>query len=863
MTQAKDHQGADGSGGTVQAATSSASTTAARDAARIGAELIRRDGSTDPFAAAVRATRMPMIITDPRQDDNPVVFVNDAFVRLSGYPREEILGRNCRFLQGPETNPDDVARIRAAVSARQPFHGDIRNHRKDGEPFWNRLLLAPVRDAKGEVAYFFASQVDVTLEREKLANLESANAALAAEVAGRTRELAESEAQLRAVFASVPVGIITAELPSGRITGGNARAEEIIGHPILPMPGVEHYGDWIGFHPDGRRVRGEEWPLYHVIARGRERAELEVLYGLDEGARRWIRMIGAAVRDADGDRVGGLVAVLDVDRERRAEEALRDSEARYRQLFEAMDEGFCVIEFLDGPHGPLSDYIHIAANAAYARHAGIPNVVGQRLRTMVPDEAEGWLARYRPVLLTGESIRFEQELVATGRVLDLSAFRIEPPSRRQVAVLFQDVTERRRAEAALRDLNANLESRVAERTAELREREAQLAQVQKMEAVGHLAGGIAHDVNNMLQGVSSALELMRRRVEAGRTEEAMRYVEAARQSVGRAAALTHRLLAFSRRQALVPTRIDVDTLVSGMAELLRQTVGPAVAINLQKQPGIWPVRGDLSGLENAILNLAINARDAMPRGGQLTIRTAHAGLGPREVAGWEGAEPGDYVRLTVADTGEGMAPDVLAHAFEPFFTTKPQGRGTGLGLSQVYGFVRQSGGLVRIDSEVGHGTAVHLYLPRHLDDGTAAGAATALPPRRADARLAAKVLLVDDEDAVRLLAAEALRDLGCDVIEAETGPRGLDALRKALRDPRMQGVDLLVADVGLPGGLNGRQLADAARELVPQLPVLLITGYAGDVIAGDDLPARMRVLGKPFALDELAASVRAALEDRP
>jgi CheY-like chemotaxis protein len=267
-------------------------------------------------------------------------------------------------------------------------------------------------------------------------------------------------------------------------------------------------------------------------------------------------------------------------------------------------------------------------------------------------------------------------------------------------------------------------------------------------------------------------------------------------------------------------------------------------------------------LESALLNLAINARDAMlPDGGRLTIETAPVQLRQVDVADWDGAEPGDYVRITVADTGTGMPPDVLAHAFEPFFTTKPDGQGTGLGLSQLYGFVRQSQGVVRLDSAVGHGTSVHLYLARSLDapgDGDHAAARPDPDPGRA--AFATTVLLVEDEAAVRGFAAEALRDLGYRVLEAGDGPAGLAALRKALGETLGKGVDLLVTDVGLPNGLNGRQLADAARALVPDLPVLLITGYAGDAISGQGrLAPGMEVLRKPFDLDTLATRVQAII----
>jgi len=371
-----------------------------------------------------------------------------------------------------------------------------------------------------------------------------------------------------------------------------------------------------------------------------------------------------------------------------------------------------------------------------------------------------------------------------------------------------------------------------------------------MEAIGQLTGGIAHDFNNMLQGISSAIQLMDRRIMAGRAEEAARYVAAAQSGIERAAALTHRLLAFSRRQALAPRRVDVADLVRGLASMFHQTAGPAIGMVLHLAEPCWAVECDPNQLENALLNLVINARDAMPTGGTITVESAQHVFGP----GQPGAPPGDYVRLSVCDTGIGMPPDILAHAFEPFFTTKPAGQGTGLGLSQVYGFASQSRGTVRLESTPGAGTSVHLYLPRHLCEH-ALPAPSPAPANPIGAARGAMVLLVEDDPRIRDFLAEALADLGFRVTLAETGPAGLEALRAAAA-----GVDLLIADVGLPGGLNGRQLADAARELVPLLPVLLITGYAGDALAAA-LPNGIRLLTKPFTLATLVDRLNAIFSE--
>jgi signal transduction histidine kinase/ActR/RegA family two-component response regulator len=549
------------------------------------------------------------------------------------------------------------------------------------------------------------------------------------------------------------------------------------------------------------------------------------------------------------------LAVDDNTQLERAETALADSEHRYRTLFNSIDEGFCIIEFLDGPHGPLSDYIHVEANPAYAQHAGIPNVVGQKLREMVPDEADGWAELYGGVLRTGVPIRFERELVATGRHLELAAFRIEPPSRRQVAVLFQDITARKRAEAVLQNLNETLEVRVAEAIAERKHAEDALRQSQKMEAVGQLTGGIAHDFNNLLTGIIGSLELLEVRLRQGRTSEIHRYVAAAQGASKRAAALTHRLLAFSRRQTLDPKPTDVNRLVMDMEELIRRTVGPQITLEVVTAGGLWSALIDASQLESALLNLCINARDAMPEGGRITIETANKWLDD-QAARERDLPPGQYLSLCVSDNGTGMTSEVIARAFDPFFTTKPIGQGTGLGLSMVYGFVRQSGGQVRIYSEVGSGTTMCLYLPRHYGSSSETAAASTRPISSVRKPTGKTVLIVDDEPSVRMLVTEVLEELGFSSIEASDGPMGLRILESDAA------VDLLITDVGLPGGINGRQLADAARMARPELKVLFITGYAENaIISSGHLAPGMRILTKPFVMTALANRIHEMIGD--
>ena len=391
-----------------------------------------------------------------------------------------------------------------------------------------------------------------------------------------------------------------------------------------------------------------------------------------------------------------------------------------------------------------------------------------------------------------------------------------------------------------------------EQATALAEAEAKLRQALKMEAVGQLTGGIAHDFNNLLQGITGSLDMIQRRIAKGRLDDLDRFVGAATTSAARASALTHRLLAFSRRQPLDPRTVAINPLVSSMEDMLARTLGEGIELVLALDDGLWGALCDQNQLESAVLNLAINARDAMPDGGRLTIETTNAVLDAAYAARTADVRPGDYVCISVSDTGEGMTPDVVARAFEPFFTTKPIGQGTGLGLSMIYGFARQSEGHAQIYSELGMGTTVRLYLPRHSGDAGATEAGGG-PSQDASAREGETVLVVEDEAVVRGLVVEVLSDLGYRVLEATDGQEGLAVLTSDAR------IDLLVTDIGLPG-VNGRQLADAGRLHRPGLKVLFMTGYAETAaIASGFLAPGMALITKPFALEMLATRVREIL----
>ena len=399
-------------------------------------------------------------------------------------------------------------------------------------------------------------------------------------------------------------------------------------------------------------------------------------------------------------------------------------------------------------------------------------------------------------------------------------------------------------------------SQFREANAALRATEERLVQSQKMEVIGQLTGGIAHDFNNMIQAVLGGLTLLERRIAAGRLEDVGRFVDEMRRALNSAAGQTNRLLAFSRRQALQPELLQPDQFIGGMREFLQRTIGPEIRLDLRLGDGKWDVTCDAHQLEGALMNLAINARDAMPDGGELTISVTDRKVTARDFSDPEEAKPGDYVEVSVSDTGLGMTPEILARAIEPFYTTKPTGQGTGLGLSQVYGFVRQSGGFLRIESEPGRGTTVRISLPGSprspdavKDWSKPRGASTA--PSSASG----VVLVVEDQADVRAQIVEVLANMGCEVVEAMDGVEG-----SRLIDQRRH-FDLLVTDVGLPG-LGGRQLADAARAINPGLRVLFITGYAGTALDDARLTDGMEILRKPFSLDEFADRV-AAILSRP
>ena len=588
--------------------------------------------------------------------------------------------------------------------------------------------------------------------------------------------------------------------------------------PLRTINGVVHAGD-----P----------PLIDTAVRGEpggvSRTDFRILRP-DTHELRWLTRRGEYLRDAETSGVRFSGVIYDITEAKRVEAQLRvlndTLESQVADRTRERDRIWRVSQDLLGVADPERRWIGI--NPAWTSLLGWSEheIIGRTSEWLEhPDDRRTAAAR------AGGIARYESRLRRSdGEYRWLSWTAV--PEDGMLYCVGRDVTAEKDAQAALASA------------------EEQLRQSQKMEAVGQLTGGLAHDFNNLLTGIAGSLELLHARLQQGRLQELERYITAAQGASKRAAALTHRLLAFSRRQTLEPKPTDVNRLIAGMDDMIRRTMGPEVQVEVVTAGGLWSTLVDPSQLENALLNLCINARDAMPGGGRLVIEPGNRWLDERAAAERD-LPPGQYVSLCVSDDGTGMPPEVASRAFDPFFTTKPIGQGTGLGLSMIYGFARQSGGQVRIYSEVGQGTMVCIYLPRHgvaVAESPAGDAPAAAIPR---AEPGQTVLVVDDEPTIRMLVTEVLEELGYVAIEAADGAAALAVLRSDIR------IDLLVTDVGLPGGVNGRQVADGARAVRPELKVLFMTGYAENaVLSHGHLAPGMHVLTKPFAIDALASRIK-------
>ena len=760
----------------------------------------------------------------------------------------------------PDDRADAEAAVAAAIGSGEEFSAEYRVVQPDGGHRWVHAQGRCILDADGRPDRFPGVSFDIS-DRKRT---ERGQAALL-ELADRLRDLTDP-----VLIPYVGSEVLARALEVSRVGYGviDKTAETITVERDWNAPGIRtiagvlrfrDYGSYIEALKVGKTVAIDDVRLDPSTAQGAPELEaisarsfvnmplveqggfVALLYANHARPRRWYPDELMLMREV-AERVRGAAERA------RAEQQRRESEEQFRVFAQALPNQVWAAR----PDGVLywfNEQVFAYGGKTLEDLCGIDGWT----RVIHPDDFAAVGPAWAHALATGDVYEIEFRIRRLDGAYRWFLVRAEPVRGDDGTIVRwvgtnTDIDDRRRQAAELAALNETLETQVAERTRELMAAEEALRQSQKMEAVGQLTGGLAHDFNNLLTGISGSLEMMAIRIQQGRYGDLERYALAAQGAAKRAASLTHRLLAFSRRQTLDPKPTDVNRLVAGMEELVRRTVGPAIEVEVVTAGGLWPTLVDPNQLENALLNLAINGRDAMPEGGRLTIETGNRWLDDRSARDRD-LEPGQYVSLCVSDTGTGMTPDVIAKAFDPFFTTKPLGEGTGLGLSMIYGFARQSGGQVRIYSEVGEGAMLCLYLPRHHGEAGEAEPGERIAPPRAGA--GETVLVVDDEPTVRMLVAEILGELGYAAIEAADGASGLAILQSDAR------IDLLVTDVGLPGGMNGRQMADAARLSRPDLRILFITGYAENAVVGNGhLDPGMHVMTKPFAMDALATRIR-------
>ncbi len=681
------------------------------------------------------------------------------------------------------------------------------------------LLLGwfAIRDNAGRTAQLLAAE----------AALIRANEELEAKVAERTATLQASVAQFRILAESLPGFVFMADETGSK----NYVNPQFTAYTGLTAEEVQGDGWARSLHPDDAGACLANWK-YCISTR--KTYEMEYRYRRHDGVFRWFIDRSAPIFRDDGSLIGWIGTATDIDDRKRAETAMADAnaqleetvEARSRELDRMFDLSTDILTIAD------LDGKFLSVSPAWERITGWPSEeAGERsfLELLHPDDlaaTEQKVAMLKQGLPIAD---FENRyLRADGGYCILSWRAVPVVKEGLIYSIARDVTQERA-------------------------REEQLRQSQKMEVVGQLTGGIAHDFNNLLTIIMGSLELLQRGLGNAETKVTRR-IDAAMDGAKRAAALTHRLLAFARRQPLEPAVVEPNRLVAGMADMLSRVLGEHIALEFVHGAGLWRVLADVNQLENSILNLAVNARDAMPAGGHLTIETQNVYLDEDYVQAVPDIEPGQYVMIAVTDTGTGMTPDVASKVFEPFFTTKPQGQGTGLGLAQVYGFIRQSQGHVSIYSEPGQGTSVKLYLPR-VTSGAAGERADAGPVAAATVGRGEMILVVEDEENVRNFSVEVLEELGYQVVAVENASSALDALETLPR------VDLLFTDVVLTGTMNGRVLADEVMRRRPGTAVLFTTGYTRNAIVHHGrLDEGIDFIGKPFSGTALAQLVGKILE---
>ena len=711
---------------------------------------------------------------------------------------------------------------------------------------WSTPIIDQNTDVLGTFAMYYPQPREPSPRDLELVDLITRAAALIITRARALTALADSEERLRLATEAAELGFWDVD-PINETLLWPARVKAMFGiSPHVPVTMQDFYDR---LHPEDR----ERTSAAYALASDPSRRELyDVEYrtvGKEDGVVRWVAAKGRGLFDVNGVCTRVIGTAVDITARKQSEQALRElNETLERRVAGAILERQVWADMLEGTDDPVAaldaDLKFIAMNRAYQdaceRLFGVRFEIGQSLPDRLahrPDVQASSMHLWSRAL-AGEHLDFQQsgERNANGSYYDLKFRPLTNREGRRIGAFqfSRDVTERVQAQRRLK------------------EAEDALRQSHKMEAVGQLTGGIAHDFNNMLAVVLGSLDLLGRRIGASDLR-AKRYVDAAAEAGKRAASLTQRLLAFSRQQPLQPEPINPNALVRGMSELLTHSLGGAVMVETVLAAGVWSVNADPNQLENVILNLAVNARDAMPEGGRLTIETQNVHIDERYAAANPGVSAGQYVMAALTDSGAGMAKEVMEKAFDPFFTTKAVGKGTGLGLSQVYGFVKQSGGHVKIYSEIGQGTSIKVYLPR-LRGSAAEETKAEADPIPLLGEFSECILVVEDEPAVRQFSVDALSELGYRVVEADGAAAALRILQTDAE------IALLFTDVVMPE-VNGKKLADEAQALRPGLKVLFTTGYTRNAVVHNGvLDDGVELIGKPFTIEALAAKVRAMLE---
>jgi PAS domain S-box-containing protein len=785
--------------------------------------------------AILNNTTMAIFMMDDRQH---CVFMNHAAEELTGYTLKEASGCPLHDVVH-HTRPDgshyplEECPIDQAFPERDRMQGEETFIHRDGHFYPVAFTASPVLGDDGQPVGTIIEVRDLTEEK------------------AREAALKESESRFRNMADHSPLMMWVTD-KAGYCTYLNRRWYEFTGQSPAEAEG---YGWLDATHPDDRGIAERAF-----LDANAARATFQVEYRLRHASGRYHWAIDAASpRFGDaGEYLGYVGSVIDIDERREAENRLQNSEEQLRLATEAAEIG---LWDLDVETDTLFWPPRVKAMFGISPDRSIS--MADYYAGLHPDDAAQTAAAFAVALDPQRRALYDVEYRTIGqedgvvRWVAAKGRGIFEDDGRCVRVIGTaiDITERKRMEDALRDVNATLERRMGEEIARRSATEEALRQAQKMEAVGQLTGGIAHDFNNLLTVVTGNIDmaggaLTRAGFSDARVERALGN---AQKGAERAAALTQRLLAFSRRQPLSPRPINLDKVVGGVSEMLNRTLGELVRLEVVTSPGLWTAEADPNQLESAILNLAVNARDAMPRGGKLTIETANVRLEEEYSAAHAEVAPGQYVVLSVTDTGIGMNRETVTRAFEPFFTTKEVGKGTGLGLSMVYGFVKQSGGHIKVYSEEGEGTTIKIYLPRLMSgNGEEEAPAPAILDRAGGQRV---ILVVEDDDDVRTYSTDCLRDLGYRVIEAHDGPAALRVLNRAGQPP-----DLLFTDVVMPG-MSGRELVDEARKIFPKLKVLYTSGYTRNAIVhGGRLDAGVEMIAKPFSPASLAQRVRDVLD---